>query len=657
MIEFVNIKKRYGAQEVLDGVSFRIHDGDRAGIVGPNGAGKSTLFSLIVGDLSPDRGDISLPKDGRIGYVRQQLPALEEEQSLIEYMEKAMPELQQIQHEMHAIEERLKIPDYPEKSADLRRMGALQIKFEHLGGYEIRNRSEAALCGLGFALDHLRRPFRSFSGGWQMRAELARVLVAQPETLLLDEPSNYLDLPAVEWLQRYLKGFAGTLLLVSHDRFLLNSLTTRTLEVAGGRVTCYPGNYTYYAEQKTMRHAQLLAGKKNQDRRREQVERFIERFRAKNTKSSQVQSRIKMLEKMEEVDVPEVVAAPGRIRLAEPPHCGHEVIRLEDAGITYNGEHWVLRHVDVSINKGEKVALVGLNGLGKTTLLRAMAGQLALNEGRRVLGHKVAPGYQSQEFAETMDPERTLYDTLKQASGEVTDREVRTMLGGFGFSGEAVEKRAGVLSGGEKIRLAFARLLIKPPNLLLLDEPTTHLDIASREALEESLSEYTGTLCLVSHDVEFVRRVAQGIIAMTPPGITRFAGGYDYYREKMALTAAPSAATPDPKREERDQRKAQKRERAVKIQVDARHRRALEKKIAEAETRLAVLEKEQQALVAQLSAPAAKVDYATVNQRLSSMQSEMAEVTGQWETASLELEQMAGRKAVLPRGIRIPAPS
>ena len=641
MIEFINVSKHYGAQDVLDEVSFRINAGERVGVVGPNGAGKSTLFGLVMGEFSADGGSINLPKDTRLGYVRQQIPDVADELPLIEFMEKGMPELQRIQHAMDAIESRLHAADYPERAADLRAMGEMQGQFEHLGGYEIRNRAEAALCGLGFKVESLQAPFGSFSGGWQMRAELARVLVTQPDTLLLDEPSNYLDVPAVEWLQRFLKGFSGTLLLISHDRFLLNTLTERTLEVAGARVTSYSGNYTYYAEQRVARQDQMLAAKKNQDRRREQVERFIERFRAKNTKASQVQSRVKMLEKMEDVEVPEIVVTTGRIRLATPPHCGHEVIRLEDAGATYDGQRWVLRHIDLSVNRGEKLALVGLNGLGKTTLLRLMAGQVPMGEGKRVLGHKVIPGYQSQEYAETMDPTRNLFDTLKQVAPDVSDRDVRTMLGGFGFSGDAVEKLVGVLSGGEKIRLAFARLLIRPPNLLLLDEPTTHLDIASREALELALSEYEGTICLVSHDIEFVRRVAGGIIAMTPPGITRFPGGYDYYHEKMTqMNRAAAAAAPDPKREDREQRKAAKRERVMKIQTDARQRRALEKALKQAEEKLSVLEKEQADLVAQLSNTAGVVDYPAINQRLTAIQAEIAAASSQWEQAGLELEEM-----------------
>ncbi|HBA85368.1 MAG TPA: hypothetical protein DCZ95_14875 [Verrucomicrobia bacterium] len=638
MIEFQNISKRYGAQEVLTDVSFRINPGERVGIVGPNGAGKSTLFGLITNDLSPDHGDVILPRDVRLGYLRQQLGEFDEGQSLLEYTEHAMPMLKEIQREMESIEHRLHQPDEPDRPADLRRLGELQTKFEHIGGYEIRNRAEAALCGLGFSAESLSAPFSSFSGGWQMRAELARTLVAQPDTLLLDEPSNYLDLPAVEWLQRYLKAFSGTLMLISHDRYLLNTLTSRTIEINGARATSYSGNYTYYAEQRVLREEQRLAEQKNQDRKREQVERFIERFRAKNTKAAQVQSRIKMLEKMEDVQVPIRIVRRGRIRLAAPPHCGNEVLRLEDAGLTYDGARWVLRNVNLSVSRGEKIALAGLNGLGKTTLLRMMAGQIPLSEGARVLGHKVVVGYQAQESSETMRPDDTVLVAVRQMAPHVPERDVRTLLGSFGFSGEAVDKKVAVLSGGEKIRLAFARLLIEPPNFLLLDEPTTHLDIDAREALEDALSGYEGTLCFVSHDVEFVRHVATSIIAMTPPGVTRYAGGYDYYREKIAQAAQPVSQVAA--KTDGIDRKAEKRERAMKTQADSKARRILEKTIKQAEERIATLETEQAALLEKISSPDGKTDFAGINQRLAQIQQEMNLNTEAWEKASLELEEL-----------------
>lgn len=651
MIGFHNVSVAHGAQQILADVSFRINRGERAGIVGPNGAGKSTIFSLILGETVPDGGEIEVPTGLRISHLRQQLRPDETDANLLEHAENALPAVVDIQREMERIESQLAAGlDEVERDRAIRRLGVLQSEFEHLGGYRLSSRAQEALGGLGFSVDDFHRPFRSFSGGWQMRAELARALVADPDLLLLDEPTNFLDIPAVEWLQRFLKDYKGTLALISHDRYLLNSLAHVTIEVAGGMVTRYSGNYDKYVNDRRLRHEQMQAAFDNQERRREQIERFVERFRAKNTKSSQVQSRIKMLEKMEEVTVPTIVVRAPRIRVPPPPHCGAEVVRLDQAGITYDGTAWVLRGLDLRIERGEKIGLVGLNGMGKTTLLRALAGRLELNEGRRVLGHRVIIGYQAQDFAELMDPARTVLETLRSAAPGMGEKDARTMLGGFFFSGDAVEKPVSVLSGGEKMRLAFARLLAHPPNLLLLDEPTTHLDIPSREALENALIDYTGTLCIVSHDIEFTRKVANGIIAMRPPGVQRYAGGYDYYHEKMEAAArdagdevrggngrgpALPAGTVNGAAQDR---KALRRERALKRQEISRIRGPLERKIKAAELRITALEKEQDGLAHQLMKPEPGTDFAVINRRLRELQIELEDTVAEWEKASRELE-------------------
>jgi ATP-binding cassette, subfamily F, member 3 len=476
-----------------------------------------------------------------------------------------------------------------------------------------------------------------------MRGELARVLISNPDVLLLDEPSNYLDLPAVEWLQRYLRNFKGTLVLISHDRYLLNTLTTKTIEVNAGRVTVYPGNYDDYAEARISRIEQLAGQKKNLDQKKKQIERFVDRFRAKANKASQVQSRIKMLEKLGDIDLPEDLLVRGSIRLATPPHCGAEVMRLEHAGVTYDGERWVLRGIDLSIQRGEKTAIAGLNGLGKSTLLRMLAGVLPLNEGQRVVGHKVVPGYQSQDFAESMNPTHTALQAVREVAADVPERQIRTLLGGFGFSGTAVEKSVSVLSGGEKIRLAFARLLVKPPNFLILDEPTTHLDLHSREALEDALADYEGTLFVVSHDIEFVRRVATSIIAMVPPGIVRHPGGYDDYRERIAR-AAPDNVVAAEAQASVAPRKLQKRERAELIQRTNRRKRELEADVRSIEARIADLEKEQHDLVEGISLDTNGLSYAQINQRLSAIPGELAEANERWVNASTELENLNAQR-------------
>jgi len=662
VIRFQQVCKQFGAQVILENVNFQVNPGEHIGIVGPNGAGKSTVFNLITGESSPDKGEVTIPPACRFGYVHQQLNAASVTMAVLEYVENAVPELLEIQAEIHTLETALHRAAQPggaaepdsstSQSAQLRRLGELQTRFEHLDGYTIRNRAQQTLAGLGFPPDWSERPFRELSGGWQSRGELARVLLGQPDILLLDEPSNYLDVPAVEWLQQFLSEYKGTLLLISHDRFLLNSLTQATLEIANGLAERYAGNYDTYARDRVRRMDTRLAAQKNQDRKREQIERFIDRFRAKNTKASQVQSRIKQLEKMTEVDVPRKLVSPGRIRLRPPPHCGVEIVRLEQAGLTYNGDQWVLRGLDLSIGRGEKLALVGYNGLGKTTLLRMLAGNLPLSEGKRVPGHKVLIGYQSQDFAETMDPVSTVFGIVKAVASDCSDLEIRTLLGGFGFSGQAVEKPVSVLSGGEKIRLAFARLLVKPPNFLILDEPTTHLDIQAREALEKALQDYQGTLCMVSHDIDFIRSVATGIIAMTPPGVTRYAGGYDDYHRKMteqqaasrrAANQAPS--TPDDSTGDTTKapsRKDLRRERAQARQAMQVQTRLLKKEVLQLEKQIGIYEAERDKIVQQLAGDPAQLDFAALSKRAKFIQEEIERYTHRWEKTATELESISG---------------
>lgn len=649
MIQFANVSKGYGPQQVLDQVSFTIHPGERIGIVGPNGAGKSTIFQILTGQIGPDRGEVSVPGSLRLGHVRQQLQTHRTEGSLLEYSENALPELHRIESELAELEHRLAEPDERGNERLLRRLGELQTEFEHLGGYELRNRAEATLCGLGFAPERLHDPFRSFSGGWQIRAELSRTLVSLPDVLLLDEPTNYLDVPAVEWLQDYLRGYSGTLVLISHDRYLLNSLTEVTFEVSGGQVTRYPGNYAEYLNLREARHRQLAAARANYDRKKEQLERFVERFKAKATKATQAQSRMKMLAKLEEVEVPQMALKPPRIRLPKPPRSGDEVIRAEHLSFAYHEPDWVLRDVELRLERGERAAIVGLNGTGKTTLLRLLAGRLKPQRGKCTLGYNVELGYQAQDFTDVMDPTATVFATARRTAVNHSDNEVRDLLGGFGFSGAAIEKQVQVLSGGEKVRLGLARLLLQPCNFLILDEPTTHLDIQAREALEEALKDYEGTLCLVSHDIEFVRHVATTVYAVGHGTVTKFYGNYDYYREKLAAgknsPPSPSPSAPAPVAESAatespEARRERKRQEAQARQEFARARKPIEVRIEEAEGRIERLETERGQLHEQLASAAPDVDFAKVSRRLGQVNQELERWTEAWESASLELESL-----------------
>ena len=646
MIDFKNVFKSYGARDIFNDASFRVEKGERAGVVGPNGSGKSTLFAMICGELSADKGEITVPQKARIGLLHQQLDFFRAEEPLISYVAAASGELPKLQERMRELETLLAQGRTADRSQNeiLKELGHLQTTFEHLGGYEIRHRAAAALAGLGFREEDLERPMGDFSGGWQMRACMARTLLGEPDILLLDEPSNYLDIPAVEWLQRRLKLFEGTLMLISHDRFLLNSLTDVTLEVNNGKITRYPGNYQYYIREREERRRHAEAAASNIERRKEQLERNIDRFRSKATKASQVQSWIKMLDRIEDVDVPDDLHFKGTIRIPPPPHSGVETVRLEGVSHTYEPGKTILSEVNLRIERGEKVGIIGYNGAGKTTLLKILAGRLEPSEGIRVPGHKVIVGYQAQEFAELLPPEMSVYDVVKQAAApDVTGQRVREIVGAFGFSGDDAGKLCKVLSGGEKIRLCFARIFVNPPNFLVLDEPTTHLDIAAREALQQSLHDYQGTVCMVSHDVEFLRGAANVILEVRDHHVTRYPGTYDYYRERIQLLSqkteekqGASATSSVPVSS--DSQKERRKERAARRAELSRDKKRLERSVADLEKTIEEAEAEKSEIIARLSAPSEGTDFAALQKNLSLLERKIEEASARWETDAEALE-------------------
>ena len=643
MIAFQDVAISFGTQRVLAGVTVKINAKERIGIVGPNGAGKSTFLNLLTGELSPDHGQILFEGEKpAIGYLHQQLSEREDGDTLLSYSLRASADLKAMEEEIARLEAAMPgMPQgSPERARALARIGDLQTRFEARGGYDLDSRVKKSLCGLGFHPDDFSRPFSEFSGGWKMRAELVRTLAGGPDLLLLDEPSNYLDLPAVEWLQRYLREFRGTLLLVSHDRYLLRSLTNLTLEIDGETATRYNGPLDFYLKERQARYDTLLAARRNQDRLREQYQRFVDTFRSQANKAALVQSRIKMIERMEPIVVPRQASEAGKLRIPPWHHCGTTVLSLRDAGFTYDGKRWIFRHVTFDVARGEHLAVVGFNGLGKTTMSRLFAGVRAPSEGEVVIGHKVVPGYMSQDFAETIPPDRSLVNVVRREDADMTEAQARQLLGAFGFSGDDAFKAAGVLSGGEKIRLAFARIYARKPNFLVLDEPTTHLDMNGRKALEEALVAYEGTVVVVSHDVEFVRRIARNIVEVGEEGVRKFAGGYDDYRERMEREASRAAAD----RREREaarreanphSREAQRKARAAERERNAPLLRSLQRRVAAAEERIGALEKEQASLVEALSGGGENA--AEAARRLAELEKELATVNGLWEQAASEL--------------------
>lgn len=647
MIEFREVAVRYGSEPLFEGASFKINAGERVGIVGPNGSGKSTLFKLILGEMSPDTGDVLHEGSPRIGFVRQHLQPAFPEQTLLQYCLDGIPGFGETERTIARLEEALATTcDGAAKERMLRELGEAHTRFEQMGGYTLEARVKESLGGLGYETADFEKPFATFSGGWRMRAELSRVLASKPELLLLDEPSNYLDLPAIEWLQRFLRAFEGTLVLISHDRYLLRAITRLTLEVDGGTVTRYNGPLDYYLREREVRYRQLLQAKANQDRKREQLERFIERFRAQATKASQAQSREKQLEKLEEIRLPARSRSAGYLRLPAAPHAGAEIVRLEDAAYAYPGsERTIFSHLDLRVMNGEKIAIVGYNGMGKTTLLRLLAGVRAPTEGTVTFGYHVEPGYQSQDLAETMNPEESVFNTAKAAAGTLPERDLRNRLGGFGFDVEDCAKPVKVLSGGEKIRLAFVRLFLNPPNFLLLDEPTTHLDLEGREKLQQAVRDYNGTVVLVSHDVEFVRGTAEKIIEISHRGVRTFPGGYDYYLEKIAAEAPAANAQPEAEQPDAPQKLSSKdlrRQRAQERAAKAPEVKRLKRRVADAEAAIAKLEAEQAELTEALGNGTLDAQgLADAGKRLRALQFDLAKLSLEWEEAATALEALS----------------
>lgn len=638
MISFNNIFKSYGEQYLLNDASFTINKGEFVGIVGPNGAGKSTLFKILCNEISPDKGSISLPKDMQISVLKQHLDKNAEDKKLLDFTADAIPELNALLKQIKKLEHEQTI-DFSEKR--LTTLGALQDKYELLGGYSIRTDAEIALSGLGFSPNDFNRTLNSFSGGWQMRAALASVLISNPKILLLDEPSNYLDVPAVEWLYKYLKNFQGTLLLISHDRYLLKKLTNITIEMNGGIVTRYPGDYDYYVRERDNRAYHLELAKKNQDKKKEKMQGFIDKFRAKSTKASLVKSQIKKLNKLEDIIAPDALSYSGTIKIPHPPKSGVEAIALENISLSYDNKNYILDNINLNIETGAKVGIVGYNGTGKTTLLRIIANSLPATSGKRKLGHNVILGYQAQDFSEIFNNEQTTYDVVKSAApNQEAVKNVRNILGAFGFTGDDSSKSCKVLSGGEKIRLSFARIFINPPNFLVLDEPTTHLDIAAREALQFALKEYKGTVCIVSHDIEFISDVADTIIAMTQPAsIMKYLGGYEYYLDKVAQIAKNDTSNENDIDSDANSnnKKLSRKDKADFRKTMQKTKNKLSKKVTEFENKIEILEEENEQLVEQLSDENAQ--FAKINRRIKEVQDELNDITNKWEESAEELEE------------------
>ncbi|MCU0666887.1 MAG: ATP-binding cassette domain-containing protein [Candidatus Omnitrophica bacterium] len=526
MIALNNLSKNYGPKVLFKEISLTINNGEKIGLIGPNGAGKSTLFSLILGEIEPSAGDVQVQKNIQIGYLAQEANFKSSRAVLSEVIQgdARMGDLKEEK-------ERLEI----ENAADSHRYGEVLHELEILGFFEIEHKAEKVLAGLGFKERDLNRPIAELSGGWQMRVLLAKLLVYHYDLLLLDEPTNYLDLNAALWLKDYLASFRGTFIMISHDRAFLTEVTNYTLILENGSIFKVRGNYEHYEELKAERRVFLERQFKEQEKKREQLERFVERFHAQPNKAASVRAKRRVLERID--DEPIVLPPDPRESIHSfhfPPtrKSGYKIIALENVSKAY-GDIQVYKDFNFEITQGEKAVLAGENGAGKSTLLKIMAGVVTIDQGLRTLGHHVDAGYFSQTRLDVLNPENTvLREAYTAAPGYMAEENIRTVLGAFLFTGEDADKKVAVLSGGEKSRLILAKLLINPPNFLLLDEPTTHLDVDAVEALVRALKQYEGTIVFISHDIYFVRSVANVVYEVKNASVRKFPGTFDYYLSK-----------------------------------------------------------------------------------------------------------------------------
>ena len=524
------VKYHGGDLKILSGASLAVEAGEKIGLVGRNGAGKTTLLNVLSANSEPDGGSVEMVDGAKIGMTAQSL-YVGTERSVEEEMLSAFEGLIRREGELKSLEARLS--DNPSPSL-LERYGRLQAEFDRDGGYAYRARAASALSSLGFDPEDWKRPVSSFSGGEQSRIALARLLLSEPDLILLDEPTNHLDLRGIEWLENFVKSANSAVLVVSHDRYFLDAISGSIVELENGKLTRYPGNYTKYVSEKQARDEQLARKAKANSERREQLERFIEKNRAKNTKAKQAKSKQKLLDRMDKIEGPSNGKSNMRLDLSgETSRAGRVVLEMEAASYGYKADEPLLNDLKLVVERGEKVALLGPNGAGKSTIMRLAAGEVEPQGGIVRLGNNVAPAYQDQQLAR-LDPNKTVLEEAMHATGFDTP-ETRELLGAFLFSGEEVFKKVSALSGGEQNRLCLAEIVVSGANLLLMDEPTNNLDIPAREALEDALLEYRGTLFFISHDRYFLRKLATRVVELEKGRLVNYLGGYDYYRAHRRL--------------------------------------------------------------------------------------------------------------------------
>ena len=648
MISINSLTVAYGGFTLLDDISFHISENDKIGLVGKNGAGKSTILKLVCGLQKPTSGKIEMPSDLRIGYLPQ-IMEHHKGKSVIDEAMTAFSELFSMEDELNSIMDELSSRedyDSPEYQKLIVRMNDVNDRLAYTKSESPRVAAEKTLLGLGFKSEELSRPTETFSQGWNMRIELAKILLSKPDVLLLDEPTNHLDIESIEWLEDYLKAYKGSLVLISHDRKFLDNITNRTVEIMLGHIHDYKVPYSQYLELRKERITQQKAAYENQQRMIEKTEDFIERFRYKPTKSNQVQSRIKQLDKLERIEVDIEDNSALTVKFPPAPRSGDVVFKAENLSLGYpardgHGEKVVFTGADIEVRRGEKVALVGRNGEGKTTLMRAVMGELEPLEGTAKTGYNVNIGYYAQNQEDILDKNDTVFGTLDRiATGDIRTK-LRDILAAFLFKGEDIDKKVAVLSGGERARLAMAKLILKPYNLLALDEPTNHMDIRSKDILKQALKAYDGSLIIVSHDRDFLDGLVDKLYEFRDGKVTEHLGGVEDFLRKRRLESLnelerkarlpenekPVEKAPTASRQEYQQKKfISKEERRVRNRIAF-----LEKGIEETETKMKSIE-------AVLAAPGPSDDIMELTRQYLELKRDQDAKSSEWENLVESLE-------------------
>ncbi len=654
MLALDNLGISYGPRNLFSGLNFTVRAGERVSLAGPNGSGKSTLMKIIAGIEHQDEGRIVKAKTVQIGYLPQEGVEIKG-RTLMAEAESAFEDTVELQRQLDEADEALGVHHHetPEYADALEAYGDLQIRLEHHDLAKMKPRIERVLAGLGFSRNDLDRLTDEFSGGWQMRIALSKLLLAEPGVLLLDEPTNHLDIESVVWLEDYLNTYPGAIIIISHDRRLLDNLTNRTLAFEQGRVNLYNGNYSFFVRESRTRREQLGRAAANQQKEIAKTQRFIDRFRASANKASMVQSRVKQLDKVERIELEDEDDEIG-FKFPEPPQSGQTVVRLEQLAKSYDGVYNVLKPIDFEINKGDRIAIVGVNGAGKTTFSKILAGVEKQTEGTRTLGHNVRIAYYSQDHADALDGTKSVLETIEKNAKGLSETQLRTLLGCFLFRGDDVLKKVKVLSGGERGRLALANMLLTPSNFLILDEPTNHLDMRSQAVLQRALADYSGSYVIVSHNRDFLDPIVNKTLEFRtgePP--QTYVGNLSYYLEKKATETARGAASAEAigsgAREssgdshgakDRRRQEAQRRQERLKVL------KPLQDKLASVEGVIAKFEEEKAALLANMVDPDFAADATNMRvatARFGVVEHELEKAFSTWTKASEEVEQTTAK--------------